>query len=130
MDQHQTLVEVLKHPLSLLVSTKVLLLQTACVKVRAPAPVIETRILLDSGSQRSYISRQLSEALGLKEEQREMLLVKAFATEEGRLQVCSVVRLSVETKAGSDMLSLLIIPTICGPITGQPITCAMDRFPH
>ena len=41
--------------LSLFVSTKVpMLLQTACVKVRAPgklAPVIETRILLDSGSQ-------------------------------------------------------------------------------
>ena len=65
-----------------------MLLQTARVKVRAPGklvPVIETRILLDSGSQRSYISRQLSEALGLKEEQREMLLVKAFAAEEGRL---------------------------------------------
>ena len=43
-----------------------------------------------------------------------MLLVKAFAAEEGRLQVCSVVSLSVETKAGSDiMLSLLTIPTIC-----------------
>ena len=36
-----------------------------------------------------------------------------------------------ETKAGSDiMLSLLTIPTICGPITGQPITCAIDCFPH
>ena len=121
--------------LSLFVSIKVsMLLQTACAKVRAPgklAPVIEKRILLDSDSQRSYISRQLSEALGLKEEQKEMLLVKAFAAEEGRLQVCSVVSLSVETKAGSDMLlSLLTIPTICGPITGQPITCAIDCFPH
>ena len=61
--------------ISLVVSTKVpTLLQTARVKVRAPgklAPVIETRILLDTGSQRSYISRQLSEALGLKEEKRE-----------------------------------------------------------
>eukprot|EP00731_Ephydatia_muelleri_P025283 Em0017g366a len=109
-------------------------LAVTCVKVRAPdklAPVIETRILLDSDSQRSYISRQLSEALGLKEEQRETLLMKAFAADEGRLQVCSVVSLSVETKAGSDiMLSLLTIPTICGPITGQPITCAIDCFPH
>ena len=63
-----------------------MLLQRACVKVSAPgklAPVIETRIVLDSGSQRSYISRQLSEALGLKEEQKETLLVKAFAAEEG-----------------------------------------------
>ena len=121
--------------LSLFVSIKVpMLLQTACVKVRAPvklAPVIETRILLDSGSQRSYISRQLSEALGLKEELKETLFVKAFAAEEGRLQVCSVVCLSVETKAGSDiMLSLLTIPTICGPITGQLITCAINCFPH
>ena len=110
------------------------LLQTARVKVRASgqsAPVIETRILLGSGSQRSYISSQLSEALGLKEEQRETLLVKAFGTEEGRLQVCSVVSLRAETRAGSDItLSLLTIPTICGPITGQPITCAMERFPH
>ena len=42
-----------------------------------------------------------------------------------------MVSLSVETKAGSDiMLSLLTIPTICGPITGQPINCAIDYFPH
>ena len=110
------------------------LLQTARVKVRAPgklAPVIETRILLDTGSQRSYISRQLSEVLGLKEEKRETLLVKAFAAEEEKLQVCSVVSLRVETRAGSSIvLSLLAIPIICGPITGQPITCAMDLFPH
>ena len=121
--------------ISLVVSTKVpTLLQTARVKVRAPgklAPVIETRILLDTGSQRSYISRQLSEALGLKEEKRETLLVKAFAAEEEKLQVCSVVSLRVETRAGSSIvLSLLAIPIICGPITGQPITCAMDLFPH
>ena len=91
--------------LSQFVSTKVpMLLQTARVKVRASGklPVIETRILLDSGSQRSYISRQLSEALGLKEEQRETLLVKAFATEEGRLQACRVVSLSVETNLRQD----------------------------
>ncbi|KAL5502091.1 hypothetical protein EMCRGX_G008809 [Ephydatia muelleri] len=121
--------------ISLVVSTKVpTLLQTARVKVRAPgklAPVIETRILLDTGSQRSYISRQLSEVLGLKEEKRETLLVKAFAAEEEKLQVCSVVSLRVETRAGSSIvLSLLAIPIICGPITGQPITCAMDLFPH
>eukprot|EP00731_Ephydatia_muelleri_P005900 Em0003g148a len=121
--------------ISLVVSTKVpTLLQTARVKVRAPgklAPVIETRILLDTGSQRSYISRQLSEVLGLKEEKRETQLVKAFAAEEEKLQVCSVVSLRVETRAGSSIvLSLLAIPIICGPITGQPITCAMDLFPH
>eukprot|EP00731_Ephydatia_muelleri_P015789 Em0009g213a len=83
-------------------------------------PMVQTRVLLDSGSQRSYISSKLCDELGLKEERKETLLVKTFAADEGRVQACRVVNFSVMT---TDMgLSLLSILTICEPLTGQPIT--------
>ena len=121
--------------ISMYVSTKTpVCLQTACVKVRAPGqatPMVQTRVLLDSGSQRSYISSKLCDELGLKEECKETLLVKTFAADEGRVQACGVVNLSVMTRAGTDMgLSLLSIPTICEPLTGQPITYATSRFQY
>ena len=120
---------------SMYVSTKTpVLLQTACVRVKAPdktTPVIQTRVLLDSGSQRSYISSKLCNQLGLKENSKETLLVKTFAAEEGKVQVCSLVDLSVMTRDGLDMcLSLLSIPTICEPLTGQPINYATSRFQY
>ena len=111
---------------SMYVSTKTpVLLQTVCVRVKAPdktTPVIQTRVLLDSGSQRSYISSKLCNQLGLKENSKETLLVKTFAADERKVQVCSLVDFSVMTRGGLDMcLSLLSIPTICEPLTGQPI---------
>ena len=120
---------------SMYVSTKTpVLLQTACVRVKAPdktTPVIQTRVLLDSGSQRSYISSKLCNQLGLKENSKETLLVKTFAADEGKVQVCSLVDLSVMTRDGLDMcLSLLLIPTICEPLTGQPINYATSRFQY
>ena len=86
---------------------------------------------MDSGSQRSYISSKLCDELGLKEERKETLLVKTFAADEGRVQACGVVNLSVMKRAGTDMgLSLLSILTICEPLTGQPITYATSRFQY
>ncbi|KAL5459979.1 hypothetical protein EMCRGX_G033382 [Ephydatia muelleri] len=96
-------------------SAVVSMLLTACVRVKAPdktTPVIQTR-------------------LGLKENSKETLLVKTFAADEGKVQVCSLVDLSVMARGGLDMcLSLLSIPTICEPLTGQPINYATSRFQY
>ena len=57
--------------------------------------------------------------------------MKTFAADEGKDQVCSFVDLSVMTKGGLDMcLSLLSIPPICEPLTGQPISYATSRFQY
>eukprot|EP00731_Ephydatia_muelleri_P005954 Em0003g202a len=121
--------------MSMYVSTKTpILLQTARVKVNAPnreSPVIDTRIVFDSGSQRSYISNKICEALGLKVERKERLVVKTFGVEEGRSQECGVVRLSVKTKAGSNVvLTLLAVSTICEPLVGQPLTFATNHYSY
>lgn len=69
-----------------------------------------------------YVSRYCS---------KETLLVKTFAADEGKVQVCSLVDLSVMTRSGLDMcLSLLSIPTICEPLTGQLINHATSRFQY
>ena len=120
--------------MSMYVSTKTpTLLQTARVKVNAPnreSPVIDTRIVFDSGSQRSYISNKICEALGLKVERKERLVVKTFGA-EGRSQECGVVRLSVKTKAGSNVvLTLLAVSTICEPLVDQPLTFATNHYSY
>ena len=57
--------------------------------------------------------------------------MNTFAADEGKVQVCSLVDLSVMTRDGLDMcLSLLSIPTICEPLTGQPINYATSRFQY
>lgn len=76
-------------------------------------------------------SKLCDDELGLKEERKETLLVKTFAADGGRVQACGVVNLNVMTRAGTDMgLSLLSIPTICEPLTGQPITYATSHFQY
>ena len=121
--------------MSMYVSTNTpILLQTARVKVNAPNrefPVIDTRIVFDSGSQRSYISNKICEVLGLKVERKDRLVVKTFGAEEGRFQECGVVRLSIKTKAGSNVvLTLLAVPTICEPLVGQPLTFATNHYSY
>ena len=85
------------------VNTKIpVLLQTACIRVRAPGqktPVIDTRILLDRGSQRSYVTCKLSDKLGLKEERKETLLMKMFAADKGKVQVCSAAKSQCDDKS-------------------------------
>ena len=79
------------------------LLQTATTGVLRPdssSPVIPARMILDSGSQRSYITNQLKTALSLPTEQVETMLIKTFGSVEEKRQNCDVVRLAMKTKTG------------------------------
>ena len=120
--------------LSMYVSTRTpVLLQTARAQVfqpDKPSNTMDVRIILDSGSQRSYVENRVRETLELPTEQVETIVIKTFASKE-RIQVCDVIKLAIKTKDGTNLvLPFLAVPTICEPLSGQPIAIAKERFRH
>ena len=69
---------------------------------------------------------KLEETLALTVQQVEMFIVKTFEA-EGKVQSCNLVNLAIMTKDG---ITWFFHPAICEPITGQPVTVALERFPH
>ena len=110
------------------------LLQTAVTHVCAPGKphfTCSTRLIFDSGSQRSYISSRLRELLSLTTEKTEVMKISTFGKDNGTMERCDVVRVNMKMKYGPDMeFCLLTVPRICEPLTGQPITFAVQHFKH
>ena len=65
---------------ALLSSNEIVLMQTARARVKCPDgnKEKEVRILLDSGSQRTYITEQLASYLGLKKEYEQEIRLVTF----------------------------------------------------
>ena len=58
-------------------------------------------------------------------------MIKPFGSEGGRITTCDVVQVGVKTRHGTCLeLQLLVVPLICKPLTGQPRTCARERYSH
>ncbi len=88
-------------------------------------------IVLDGGSQRSYITTSAREALRLPTTGKKRLAIAAFGSKRMKPQSCNVVRVEVHTKAGTTTsVDLFVVPHICEPITCQPITECLELFPH
>ncbi|KAL5474082.1 hypothetical protein EMCRGX_G028656 [Ephydatia muelleri] len=109
-------------------------LQTANVMVyRLGNPTVShnTRIIFDTGSQRSYVVNRVRDILKLPTQRTETLVVKTFGSDAGLSQVCDLVNVCVRARGGDEItMPLLAVPTICEPICGQPITLASRRYPY
>jgi len=107
------------------------LLQTAramVFKVNDPQRKVEARIMLDSGSQRSYITKEVAYGLSLAPKCSETMIIKTFGSQSEVKQVCDVVSL---LKNGRNMqLSFLTVPFICEPLSSQPTAYASEHYPH
>ena len=106
-------------------------LQTANVMVYRPGnPTVshKTRIIFDTGSQRSYVVNRVRDILKLPTQRTETLVVKTFGSDAGLSQVCDLVNVA---RGGDEItMPLLAVPTICEPICGQPITLASRWYPY
>ena len=79
-------------------SNSSVLLQTAIAhvsRVHQLHPVVNMRILFDSGSQRSYLSERARAKLNLLPKRKEKLLIKTFGQENEQLKECDVVKFCV-----------------------------------
>ena len=114
-----------------------ILLQTARLQLyspngKMPPPIcIVARAIMDSGSQRTYVTSRLRESLHLPTKRTESLHIKTFGSTEGHDAICEVVDLGLITKGGEKLkLTALVVPFICNPLTSQPINHARDDYDH
>ena len=118
----------------LAVATQSVLLQTALTTIydpRKPQDTSRVRLILDSGSQHSYISSQAKEALHLVPEYECQLAITAFGGKRSGAQRCEVVRVGAKTHCGPDTeLTLLTVPYICEPLSVQPISLCPKMYDH
>ena len=105
--------------------------QACVVQPDEEIPSHQVRLVFDSGSQRSYITENLCDALKLPVVGKDSLLIKAFDHSDARLRVCNMVQVGIRTLDGMVVyIQAYAVPVICGPITNQPTKIAQDLFPH
>ena len=92
-----------------------------------------SRILFDSGSQRSYVSEELAHRLGLKVLRRENVVIKTVGrNDESELRKLNVVRFKVRHRSQRGIVKCveaLCIPTLCSPLSNQSFS-ESKRFEH
>ena len=97
-----------ENPTALYVSgASPILLQTARANVYksgSPEKRVAVRILLDSGSQRTYVTSKVKESLGLTSNGQQTILVKTFGSTEENTEQGDVIQLTA-----------YVVPFICGP---------------
>ncbi len=127
-------------PVSTFISTScdsrntAVLLQTARAKVHRvdrENAVCNVRLILDSCSQKSYVTRKLKERLQIPTISTDKVLIKEFGNESGTLKHCDSVQIAVK---GADNLTVFInayvVDNICSPISNQVIDLAKLKYPH
>ena len=89
------------------VSTPILL-QTAKAAIYRPGQPNEkflARLILDSGSQRSYVTTTVKDKLRLPSERKQTISVKTFGSTEENTQSVDVVHLCITTEHGDDVVN-------------------------
>lgn len=89
------------------------------------------RILHDSCSHKSYVTRRLRNKLGLPSTGSETVLIKTFGNNEASLKKCDIVQFALECP---DQLTVFVyayeVDLVCGPIANQTIEVAQQSYPH
>ena len=99
-----------------------ILLHTACAVVSKPTQPecsAVARILLGSGSQKTYITYDLKERLNLRPIKIEQVLIKTFGNDDEQLHQCEVVQICL--KGMNSDLSLYVTACLCCTNNLQPI---------
>ncbi len=113
---------------------KAVLLQTARASIYNPAQPqrsIEVQVLLDSGSQKSYISERAKGQLALQSTGEQYLCIATFGSTREGPKVCQIVTIGLVGKGYPHMqLSLYVVPMICEPLVGQPIAACAKENQH
>ena len=115
-------------------TNKGVLLQTARAVVtnpHHPSRSLDVKVILDSGSQRSYITEHARKSLGLEARGRRTMSIMTFGSREKKPQECSVVKVTMQLKdKGERQLQMLSVPFICQPLFVPPVRFHPGEFAH
>ena len=115
-------------------ANKVIFLQTALAEVndpRNPSRVLSARIVLDNGSQKSYVTERVKKFLALPVTGTEQLSIAAFGSSRREPKHCDVVCLAIRTKSGHNQeLNLYVVPHICDPLTTPTVSTCVEMYGH
>ena len=121
---------------NLFVSSKIpVLLQTAQANITqsdATVNSVKVRVILDSGSQRSYITNRVRNQLDLPTERTDRMVIKTFDSEEERIQRCDSVKFVLKSQHDQSErnLSAYVVPKICESLQHQFISHAQQSYDH
>ena len=89
------------------------------------------RIVLDTGSQRSYVTNSVKEKLSLAPEGEQCMSIMTFGSNEEKPQVCKFVKVGLTLRGGETQeLTLFAVPMICDPLASQPIAFCRSSYEH
>lgn len=88
-------------------------------------------MLLDAGSQRSYVTNQIKDALQLRAEGNQHMSIITFGSDKRSSQNCEIVHIRMKLKDDSEIeFKVFAVPLICKPVAAQPIKLCMERYSH
>ena len=117
-----------------LACSRAVLLQTAMAEVYNPIDPSSTqklRVILDNGSQRSYLTNRMKNSLKLTTTRRQQLSIATFGATKGAPRHCNVVRVGIVTQSGQrEELELFTISHICESLLAQPVDLSSAAYSH
>ena len=115
-------------------SNNEVLLQTAEVSLfnpNSPEDCVKALVVLDTGSQRSYLTDRMKNLLSLTPTGTQKLSIVTFGAVQQTQSKHDYVKVGIKLRSGEKMyLSMFTVPTICEPIHGQPVVHYQELYPH
>ena len=96
---------------------RTIFLQTVTTTACANGTEIPVRILMDSGSQRTYVRDALKNKLSLNPERSEVLNLNTFGNDQVEKLRCDQVRLQLKGQTRDIEITALSFPKICAPLS-------------
>ena len=95
---------------------------------KCSAASVDARAIMDTGSQRTYVTSIVNHNLWLPISKIESLYIKTFVSIEGQDTICETVELELLLKNGEMMrIQALVVPVICNPFTLYITTYIPDQ---
>ena len=90
------------------------------------------RLILDSGSQKTYITQRVKETLGLKSVTKEKLYIKTFGSDCSNVKTVDIVNVCLKNVSSDETLIVTahVVPMICSPLSHQAVQFAKQRYSH
>ena len=90
------------------------------------------RVLIDGGSQRTYISKDLRNELKLPTLKTEQLVINTFGTNGSEIKQYDLVKFVMKSKDKTFEIetNALVQETICSPLQGQEVKFAKEHYAH